>query len=177
VITFRPLDLAADLSAFSLLDTSFTTNRIYLLEQSTHNCKLVETPVSPPLQKHYSHFDLTMLDWGLVATRDSEILGMVALRFESWNRRAIIQHLYVATPVRNSGIGRALVEAAAIEAQRRSARVLWAETQSVNFGAVQFYERLGFVWCGFDTALYDPAVVPGHETALFFVRSLAETPD
>lgn len=43
------------------------------------------------------------------------------------------------------------------KANRRSSRCVWVETQTVNYGAVQFYRSMGFEWCGFDTSLYDPS--------------------
>ena len=172
MITFRPLDLPTDQLALSHLDTSFTTDRIYRLEQTSHACELVESQITPPMQKAYQLDDLSSLDWVLVAASGVDLLGLVGLRVEAWNRRAILHHIYVMARVRGGGIGRSLVEAAAVEARRREARVLWAETQTINYGAVKFYERVGFAWCGFDTSLYDPAVVCSGETALFFERSL-----
>ena len=172
MITFRPLDLVTDRLALSRLDTSFTTDRIYCLEQTAHACRLVESQVTPAVQKAYRLDDLATLDWVLAAANDADLLGLVALRVETWNGRAILHHVYVTAGARGNGIGRTLVEAAAAEATRRRARVLWTETQTVNYGAVQFYERVGFVWCGFDTSLYDPSVVSAGEKALFFERSL-----
>ena len=172
MITFRPLELPSDHLALSRLDTSFTTDRVYRLEQTSHACKLVESPITPPMQKTYQLDDLSSLDWVLVAESGVDILGLVALRVEAWNRRAVLHHIYVMARVRGSGIGRSLVDAAAVEARRRKARVLWAETQSINYGAVKFYERIGFAWCGFDTSLYDPVAVCSGETALFFERAL-----
>ena len=66
-----------------------------------------------------------------------------------------------------------MVEAALGEARRRDARSLWVETQTINYGAIQFYERKGFEWCGLDTSLYDPAEVIEKEVALFFSRGVS----
>ena len=73
---------------------------------------------------------------------------------------------------RRNGIGRAMVEAAAA-ALRGGARRLWVETQAINDGAVCFYERMGFEWCGLDTSLYEPAEVEEGEVALYYSRALA----
>jgi ribosomal protein S18 acetylase RimI-like enzyme len=97
----------------------------------------------------------------------------VALKFETWNRRAVVWHFYIAPAYRGRGVGRALVEAAAAEAQNRNARCLWLETQNINYGAIQFYEHVGFRWCGLDMSLYDPQRVATEEIALFFVRWLS----
>jgi ribosomal protein S18 acetylase RimI-like enzyme len=65
------------------------------------------------------------------------------------------------------------MEAVVQAAQAWQARCVWLETQNVNYGAIQFYGRLGFVWCGLDLALYDPYGPAAGETALFFARTLA----
>jgi ribosomal protein S18 acetylase RimI-like enzyme len=70
------------------------------------------------------------------------------------------------------GIGRALVEAALEGARQLGARGVWVETQTTNYGAIIFYERTGFSWCGLDTSLYDPAHVSGDEIAIFFWRAV-----
>jgi len=53
-----------------------------------------------------------------------------------------------------------------------------AETQNVNYPAVQFYLRMGFRLCGLDETLYrpgDPHLMP-DETALYFARDLPAAP-
>jgi len=57
-------------------------------------------------------------------------------------------------------------------AHQRHAGCLWLETQNINYGAIQFYQRVGFTWCGLDLALYDSHGLAAGETALFFVRYL-----
>ena len=57
------------------------------------------------------------------------------------------------------------------EAKAWGGRCIWAETQTTNYNGIQFYERMGFTFCGFDASLYDPVVVP-DEVALFFAREL-----
>jgi ribosomal protein S18 acetylase RimI-like enzyme len=103
---------------------------------------------------------------------DTTLVGIMALKFEAWNRRAVVWHFYMAPAYRGRGVGRALMDAAADEAQNRNVRCLWIETQNINYGAIQFYERVGFRWCGLDTSLYDPQRVAPEERALFFVRWL-----
>jgi ribosomal protein S18 acetylase RimI-like enzyme len=80
--------------------------------------------------------------------------------------------LYIAPEHRGHGVGRALIDAAVTEVQKRNARCLWLETQNINYAAIQFYKRVGFQWCGLDTSLYDPQRVATEEIALFFVRWL-----
>jgi ribosomal protein S18 acetylase RimI-like enzyme len=70
------------------------------------------------------------------------------------------------------GVGYALLKATIEAARAREARCLWVETQTINYQAVQFYRKAGFVWCGLDTSLYDPSPVGADEVALFFSRDL-----
>jgi ribosomal protein S18 acetylase RimI-like enzyme len=50
---------------------------------------------------------------------------------------------------------------------------VWLETQNTNYGAIQFYRRVGFQCCGLDLSLYDTDGPAAGEIALFFVRYLA----
>jgi ribosomal protein S18 acetylase RimI-like enzyme len=65
-----------------------------------------------------------------------------------------------------------LIEAALVAARDLDARGLMVETQTTNFGAMRFYERAGFAWCGLDTSLYDPLDVARGEVAIFLWREI-----
>ena len=108
-----------------------------------------------------------------VAHEADAVVGLAALRFEEWNRRACLEHLYVAKPHRRRGIGRVLVESAVKRARQLRARGVWVETQTTNYGAIRFYERTGFAWCGLDTSLYDPDDVSVNEIAVFLWRAVS----
>ena len=97
---------------------------------------------------------------------------MAALSYEAANRRAILWHLYVGPAYRRQGIGRALIDAMVVRAQHYQARCLWLETQDVNYGAIQFYRRVGFECCGLDLSLDDREAAATQETAVFFMRPL-----
>ena len=158
------------------LDTSFTTDRLFRLERTDRGVKLDEVTAAPPIRKSYSLDDgvdvIPNHDWVMIAENDNEIAGLASVTIEAWNRRAVLQHLYVTREARRIGVGNALVKAALAAAQNLNARCLWVETQTVNYGAVQFYRSMGFAWCGFDTSLYDPNDVGADEVALFFSRDL-----
>ena len=93
------------------------------------------------------------------------------MTIEAWNRRAVLHHLYVTREGRRIGVGHALVTAAIGAARDRNARCVWVETQTVNYGAVQF-RSVGFEWCGLDTSLCDPSDAGVDEVALFFSRDV-----
>jgi ribosomal protein S18 acetylase RimI-like enzyme len=101
---------------------------------------------------------------------DNVVVGLVAVRYTPWNRRAEVEHLYVTRSARGRGVGRTLMQAACAEARRAGARYVFVETQTLNYPAIRFYERLGFTWCGLDVTLYDPVGVLAGETAVYFAR-------
>jgi ribosomal protein S18 acetylase RimI-like enzyme len=158
------------------LDTSFTTDRVFQLEQTNHGFKLDEVVVESPIHKSYSLVDEVDLirshDWVTIAEYDHSVAGVASMTIEAWNRRAVLHYLYVTREARRIGVGQALVTAAIGAAHDRNARCVWVETQTNNHGAVQFYRSAGFEWCGFDTSLYDPREVGVGEVALFFSRDV-----
>jgi len=171
----RALHWPEDRLSLLALDGSFTTERIYTLEISLNSFFLKEIQASPPVHKKYplpGDIDgLKTSDWAMVATNGDTVVGLVDLKFEKWNRRAIIRHLYVAASMRGKGIGRRLIDSSVLEAKDHNACCLWAETQTNNYAAIQFYKKMGFALCGLDTSLYDPDLIR-DEVALFYSRTL-----
>ena len=176
MVVLRALRWPEDRASLLALDTSFTTDRVYRLERRAHSFALEEVSVATSMQKSYpleNEVDaLPTFDWVQVASDGGAVVGMVAMRFENWNRRANLHHLYLAPAARRQGIGRVMIEAALSEARSHQMRSLWAETQTVNYAAVRFYECTGFTLCGLDTSLYDPRDANDGETALFFSRAV-----
>ena len=176
MISLRSLSWPEDRASLIALDTSFITDRIFRLERSGNRFELSEVAVVPAIEKSYalaSDIDaMPDYDWVQIAERDGEVVGVAAMTIQAWNQRAMVEHLYVAPSARGIGIGHALLTAAQWAARAREARCVWVETQTINYGAVQFYRSAGFGWCGFDTSLYDPRAVGVGEVALFFSRDL-----
>ena len=175
MISLRPLLWPDDRASLLALDTSFTTDRIFRLERTENSFELKEVPVLPPVGKSYSlETDIDAMpgyDWVRIADGDG-VVGVAAMTTQAWNRRAVLQHLYVAAEARRIGVGHALVTSAIGAARDRNARCLWVETQTVNYAAVQFYRSVGFEWCGLDASLYDPSDAGVDEVALFFSRDV-----
>lgn len=177
MVTLRALRWPEDRPSLLALDVSFSSDYCYQLVQAERSFALEVIPLTPPLHKQYDvAHDLDTLptyDFVVVAERMRRLVGVAALTVESWNRRANLRHCYVDQGCRGQGIGRALIEAAIAFAQTRHMRCVWLETQNINYPAIHFYERMGFVWCGLDTTLYDQPKTAPVEIALFFVRQLA----
>ena len=179
MVKLRPLDWPGDRAAVLALDTSYTIDRTLRLELSTRSASLVAEELPAPIRRAYTLADvvdaLPGYAWVRVAGEGAGVAGVAALGFEPWNRRARLEHLYVAVGARGRGVGRALVEAAVEAAGGLGARGVWVETQTTNYGAIRFYERVGFEWCGLDASLYDPTAVGEGEVGLFFWRSVDQS--
>ncbi|HEY8188041.1 MAG TPA: GNAT family N-acetyltransferase, partial [Pyrinomonadaceae bacterium] len=143
MIALRPLRWPDDRASLLGLDTSFTTDRVFHLEQTNHGFKLDEVTVESLIHKSYSLVEGVDLipshDWVTIAEHDHGVAGVASMTIEAWNRRAVLHHLYVTREARRIGVGHALVTAAIGVARDRNARCVWVETQTLNYGAVQFY--------------------------------------
>ena len=173
MIALRSLRWPDDRASLLALDTSFTTDHTFRLERTDYSAQLLEVTAEPPIHKSYSlAADIDLFpnhDWLQIAEHDHKVVGVAAMTIEAWNQRAVLRHLYVTSTARGIGVGCALVTAAIGVARDRQARCIWVETQTINYGAVQFYRKMDFAWCGLDTSLYDST---DNEVALFFSREL-----
>lgn len=173
-MTIRPIRWPEEIEAVKRLDASFSSGRAFYFVREGHSFLLHEKKVSPPLQKSYSLAGLgeqiLPSDHTFVAENSSGLLGIASMRFETWNKRAMLRHLYIGAEHRRRGAGRALVERVAAAAGALGARCLWVETQNTNHPAVEFYLGLGFQLCGLDTSLYVIPEDPAAEIGLFFSK-------
>ncbi len=176
MLTLRSLRWPDDRDAIRVLDTSFTTERVYRVVATTTAFTLHDTMVSPRLHKVYDLTDeverFPTLEHVLIVERDARVAGVAALSHDIADRRAILRHLYVDRAHRKLGIGRALIDAMVARAQQWQARCLWLETQDVNYAAIRLYQRVGFQWCGLDLSLDERDGSTTDETAVFFMRPL-----
>lgn len=173
-IQLREFRYPEDVATLSELDASFTTERIYRPLSEGLSFQLREERIAPPLSKRYpldaaSPEERALWDCAIIAEAEGEVVGFAAAQYAAWNRRAVLHHLYVSPQRRRQGIGAQLLAAIEKYARSTQARLLWFETQNVNYPAIQFYQSAGFAFCGYDSSLYDPAETP-QEIALFFAR-------
>ncbi|MBC7790568.1 MAG: GNAT family N-acetyltransferase [Anaerolineae bacterium] len=172
-IRYRPLEWPKDRALLERLDISFDAGEIYEVAAAPLAFALQATAVSPSLFKRYdvAWEELQYANAAIVAEANGSLVGVGAIAYHGWNRRAVISHLYVDRAARGSGIGTKLIAELRNAAEAIGARCLWAETQNVNAAAIRFYENRGFAFCGLDTSLYDPDDIQG-ETAVFFALRL-----
>ncbi|WJY42493.1 GNAT family N-acetyltransferase [Streptomyces sp. P9-2B-2] len=170
-----------DTPAMEALDGSFTTRTIFHVAVTEDGFALHEIPVDPPLHKTFpaeNTDDDTDADDGPAAEEDPNhrtfvavgpdgcLAAFAAVSYAPWNRRLAIEDIEVAPAHRNQGLGRALMAHAADFARDRGAAHIWLEVTNINAPAIHAYRRMGFTFCGLDTALYDGTASSG-ERALY----------
>ena len=175
----RPMRRGEDEPHILQVDTSFSTDRTYNVKRTGLSYSLEVIEINPTLQKDYGQITdldeypfVVVAEVVVVAEEQSAICGFAAVRIEAWNNRAILGHLYVSEGYRGLGIGKLLVQSSVNYAKSSNTRCLWLETQNINYPAIQFYQRMGFEWCGLDIELYDDTTVNAYEIALFFARRI-----
>ncbi|KOG51655.1 streptothricin acetyltransferase [Streptomyces virginiae] len=175
-----------DAGAIEALDSSFTTATVFEVSGPGPDAGagfgflLHEVPVDPPVHKSFppEEHDEQVFGGGKDSEADARtfvaldgdlLCGFAAVGYAAWNRRLTIEDIEVAPGHRGRGIGRALMECAERFARERGAEHLWLEVSSVNAPAVHAYRRMGFAFCGLDTALYGGTPAAG-ERALYMSR-------
>ena len=173
-----PLVWAQDGEWLLGFDGSYSSDSILRIESAADGFILREERLAETQTKRYPFADLkddvTAADWtAVVVDEEGERLGFAIARYEIWNRRAVLDDLFVLADARGQGVGRQLLEGCLDWARGTEARHLWLETQNLNLPAVGFYRSRGFTLSGLSTDLYDPALVLPGEMALFFSYPLA----
>ncbi|MGZ9929336.1 GNAT family N-acetyltransferase [Streptomyces sp. NC-S4] len=175
-----------DAGAIEALDSSFTTTTVFEVSDpgsgdgAGFGFLLREVPVDPPVHKVFppEEHDEQVFGGGKDSDADARtfvaldgdlLCGFAAVGYAPWNRRLTIEDIEVSPGHRGRGIGRALMDRAERFARERGAEHLWLEVSSVNAPAVHAYLRMGFTFCGLDTALYGGTPAAG-EQALYMSR-------
>lgn len=188
-----------DTTALSSIDSSFATNTIYTptpAPSGSLGFTLTETPISPPLTKHFpdessdldsnpdtnTSYNYTLLAEPLPTTSNStstskpKPIGFIATTYHPWNKRLQITTIEISPTHRGQGIGGKLIDLAerhAREEARLDVRYIWLEVSNVNAPAIKSYLRMGFEICGVDVSLYEGTEAKG-EVGIFMWRSVRE---
>lgn len=102
-----------------------------------------------------------------IALLAERAVGYLAVS-RNWNGLALVEDIAVDRHMRQSGCGRALMDAAVQWAREKNLSGLMLETQSNNVAGCFFYEKYGFELAGIDRALYRALNPQRSETALFW---------
>ena len=114
---------------------------------------------------------------GFVVEAQGRPVAMIELGVEAWREVGVVWNLLIHRPHRGQGMGTALVRAAISWARERGLRALTLETQTNNWTALNFYQRMGFKPCGLDDHFYTNRDLAAGEVALFWYRELGEADD
>lgn len=174
----RPLAWPTDSEQLTNFDASFSTEYIYRVILNGISAEILETKLDAPLRKIYPldvESDIRAATFSVVAEINAVIAGFATAKYEHWNKRVVLTGIYVLLSSKHKGVGRALLNAVLDYTKTTPARCLWLETQNVNFPAIQFYTKLGFQFCGFDTTLYDNAETNLNEVAFYFCHNSDQT--
>ncbi len=96
-----------------------------------------------------------------------QLVGYIALTTQEDQGIVSITDLVVESDHRQRGVGTALVRAAADWGKQHGLFRLMTELQTKNYPAICFYQKRGFVFCGFNDHYY-----ANQDIALFFVQGL-----
>jgi ribosomal protein S18 acetylase RimI-like enzyme len=173
MLVIREVERVADASALNELNTSFTSEFVYRVVSEEDSLHLKLTIAPSRIQMRFPiDLDESLWQHGYVVEQDGKVCGFVATRYEPWNRRLVIVHLYVDFAHRRQGIGRRLMQRAIESGKTIGALTAWVETSNVNHPGILAYQRLGFSLCGFDLTLYQRTQSEG-EFALYLARPIA----
>lgn len=172
----REICWQTDGERLSNFDASFSTEYIYRIVVSGMSVEIIEAKLDVPFRKTYQldcvKNDVEASDYSVAAEIEGFITGFATVKYEAWNKRAVLTGIYVAPESRGKGVGRALIDSVINYAKTTPARCLWLETQNINYPAIRFYIKMGFRFCGFDKSLYNPVEVSSDETAFYFYKNI-----
>ncbi len=103
----------------------------------------------------------------MVAEWENELVGYVNLHEELAQETAWVADLVVHHSHRLKGIGTALLRASRQWALEQKFRRLIVETQTKNYPSIQFLQRRGLAFCGYNDLYY-----PNQDIAVFFGQPL-----
>jgi ribosomal protein S18 acetylase RimI-like enzyme len=109
---------------------------------------------------------------GFVVETAGRPVAFIELEAQRWRSVGFIWELLIHRPYRRQGIGAALVEAAVEWGRRQSLRALALETQTNNWPALNFYQKVGFDLCAIDDHFYTNRDREAGEVALFWYYEL-----
>jgi ribosomal protein S18 acetylase RimI-like enzyme len=182
MIEIRPLrDIQAD--ALNQLTGAYVckdTYRVRWADAETSTSFTIErVPLEQPYVGRYDHIDAAWVetylrpsDFAFGAYAGEDLVGALIAETRAWNQSLWVHEFHVAAAWRGQGIGRMLMEHAALKAKEAGLRVIICETQNQNANAIQAYRALGFRLEGIDVSYYTNQDYPDRGIAFFMKRRL-----
>lgn len=173
----HPAELT-DLHACYKMSAAYTTDYVWQLQARTNEHKLdvqfstirlprsmkVEYPRSP--DELFEHWDQAGC---FLVARDAEdeVIGFLDAWPHPWQNLLWVFNLVVEKNNRRKGTGALLIQAARRWAVQQNLGKLMLETQTKNYPAISFAQKLGFQFCGYNERYY-----PNGDIALFFYQNI-----
>ncbi len=167
-----------DLNACYEMDKSYLTDHVWQM-QSHGSGRAIETRfdlirLPRPMKVEYPRHPDELLDnWRreecfLVAVDDADnVLGFLDMTVQAWHNTAWIRNLVVNKDQRRQGIGTNLLRSARAWACEQGLSNIMAEAQTKNYPAISFWQKHGFVYCGYNDRYY-----PNGDIVVFFYLRL-----
>lgn len=175
-LTYRPATLE-DFDHCLAIDHSYETNRVWQMtlnqqpELVAARFQAVRLPKVTTIPYPYTAEELSKrwweVHWFLVGETGDTIQAYVTATAETVRPVVWIGDLVVATAVRRNGHGAYLLAQAAGWARQEGADFLLAALPAKNDPAMQFLQRNGFSFCGYNEAQFDR-----RDIALYFSLKL-----
>ncbi|MBI3287754.1 MAG: GNAT family N-acetyltransferase [Chloroflexi bacterium] len=168
----------ADLNRCLALDGSYETEYVWQMQieeagAAVQSVSFRTVRLPRPMRVAYPRQPESLLEsWErrnrlLVAEEGSLVQGYLDLEIHPWNRTGWINSVVVAKELRRQGLGSALLKAAQRWAEEKRLRQIVLETQTKNHPAISFFQKHGFVFCGYHDRYY-----ANQDIALFFAQEL-----
>jgi len=165
-----------DLETCVGMDGSTTADHVWQITQRDQadqiHIMLSDVRLPRPTQVDYPHTAADIIEqWKrvdvlLVAEEGGRVIGFADALAETWHDLAIVRNLIVSAAFRRRGVGTALIGAVNHWAHDRGLGVLLVEAHSQNSPAICLYQKLGFVFAGFNDRYYRDRI------AFFFARGV-----
>ena len=166
----------ADLNACLALDDTYETDYVWQVEERADprsimvNLRLTRLPRPMKVRDAVSR-DRIIFNYqhggNLWVCDDGGICGFVDGTLDEWNQSIGINAIAVAPARRRKGLGTQLLRTALDWARQKKLSNAFLDTSTKNYPAMCFFQKHGFVFCGFNDRLY-----PNRDIAMLFALNL-----
>ena len=169
-----------DIDACIRLDASYQTQSVWAMETRWEGKRQLPgfsvrrlpraLTLQPPLDADDLYADWRNGDLFLVAEEEGVIVGYLDMLSPRRLGTGLVQGIVVRPDLRRRGVGSSLLRASLNWARHNQLQGLCMDVQSRNHPAIQFLQKNGFTFSGYNDRYY-----PTQDVALFFVYRLGQT--